>query len=72
MDGGPAVPDALLDPQDETLQSSKFQALFNKSDSITGERDVMNDYIGAITQSGEDQNEWHNSGPIHRRVARSY
>jgi len=32
----------------------------------------MNDYIGATTQSGEDQNEWHISGPIHRRVARSY
>jgi len=32
----------------------------------------MNDYIGATTQSGEDQNEWHISGPIHIRVAWGY
>jgi hypothetical protein len=40
-DEGPAVPDTLLDPQDETLKSSKFQALFNRWDSIAEERDIM-------------------------------
>jgi len=32
----------------------------------------MNDYIGATTQSGEDQNEWLISGPTHRSAARGY
>jgi hypothetical protein len=68
-DESPAVPDALLDPQDETLHSSKFQALFNKWDSIAEEKDIMNDYIGATTQSREDQNEWLISGPTHRSAA---
>jgi hypothetical protein len=61
-----------FDLEDEALQSPVFQALFIKWDSITEKRDIMSDYKGATTQSGEDQNKWHISSPIHRMVDQSY
>jgi len=32
----------------------------------------MKDYIGANIHGGQDQNEWHISGPIQSRVAWGY
>jgi hypothetical protein len=45
---------------------------YSTNEIMAEEMDIMNDHIGATTQSGEDQNEWHICGPIHIRAAHGY